>query len=228
MHKSSATVAVCGRRLLNHAPLWPACWNGKMRAGQRNGRLLRSHAGQALAAAHALRQLFAVEFVEQRLVVKQVDLGRRAGLEKVNDALGLGGKAGKTSASRRWLGRPSRRAAGGCRRAMAPRPRAVLAEEMAASDGQRIGAKCRYRIHKFSVSKRWRRDLGWPASQWSWPPNRRCQVSGRACCRPRKLIARAVGLLGENFLLLLPKRGSATFRVPSVRADARSAPEGKA
>jgi protein-disulfide isomerase-like protein with CxxC motif len=87
---------------------------------------LRRHAGQALAAAHALGQLFAVELVQQRFVVEQIDLRRRAGLEKINDALGLGREIGKAGQAAGRSG-PSNISRGRrLLRAMAPRPRAVL------------------------------------------------------------------------------------------------------
>src|SRR5206468_2185749 len=61
----------------------------KNRSGQRNRGLLRSHAGQPLAAAHLLGQLLAIEFVQERFVIEQFQMRRRAALEQINDSFGF-------------------------------------------------------------------------------------------------------------------------------------------
>ena len=57
-----------------------------------------------MTAAYAVRELFAVALVEERFVVVEIELGRAAGLEKVNDALGLWGEVrkGREGGSGRW------------------------------------------------------------------------------------------------------------------------------
>ena len=66
--------------------------------GWRGGklRLVSRHAGEALAHADGFRQLRAVQLCEVRLVVEQIELRRRAVLEEVDDALGLGRKVRET------------------------------------------------------------------------------------------------------------------------------------
>ena len=59
------------------------------RPRQRQNRLVARHAGEALPLANALRQILAVLFVEQRLVIEQVKLRRSAGHEQVNNPLRL-------------------------------------------------------------------------------------------------------------------------------------------
>ncbi len=60
-------------------------------AGERDRGLVDAHAGEPLAAADVVGQLFAVLFVQQRLVVEQVLLRRPAALEEIDDALGSRG-----------------------------------------------------------------------------------------------------------------------------------------
>ena len=59
------------------------------RADERDGRLVARHAREPLPTAHGIRKLLAVALVQQRLVVVEVELRRRAGHEQVDDALGL-------------------------------------------------------------------------------------------------------------------------------------------
>ncbi len=59
------------------------------RTDQRQARLVARHAGQTLLAANFGRQLGTVLFVQQRLVIEQVDLRRPAGLKQKNDPLGF-------------------------------------------------------------------------------------------------------------------------------------------
>ena len=60
------------------------------RTDQRQTRLVAAHAGQSLPTANFGRQLRAVLFVQQRLVVEQIHLRRTAGLEQEDHAFGRG------------------------------------------------------------------------------------------------------------------------------------------
>jgi hypothetical protein len=64
------------------------------RVGDGEVRLAGGHAGEALAHADRRGEVGAAEFVEGRLRVVQLELRWRAGLAKVDDALGLGREVG--------------------------------------------------------------------------------------------------------------------------------------
>ena len=87
---SSAIFAVCGSSSLSHAPDLPCCANLKIDGATGKARLrrdvmpvsrwpMRMESGSSVPC----------RFCQLRLVVEQVDLRRRAGLEQVDDALGL-------------------------------------------------------------------------------------------------------------------------------------------
>jgi hypothetical protein len=67
----------------------------KTRRHYRKRRLGGGHAREPLATANGLRQFAALEFVQSRLEIEQLHLGRPAGLEQVNDALGFGSEMRK-------------------------------------------------------------------------------------------------------------------------------------
>ena len=56
-------------------------------AGERERRLVAAHAGESLAAAHRVGQFLAVAFLEQRLVIEEIELRRAATLHQVDDPL---------------------------------------------------------------------------------------------------------------------------------------------
>src|SRR5207302_5895251 len=62
-------------------------------------RLRRGHAGEALAGADRIGQLGPGELLQARLVVEQIHLRRRAGLEEIDDALG-----GRRKVRQRFVG----------------------------------------------------------------------------------------------------------------------------
>ena len=62
--------------------------------GDGEGLLAGGHAGEALALADGVGEFFAAEFEEVGLVVEEIHLRRRAGLEEVDDAFGFGGEVG--------------------------------------------------------------------------------------------------------------------------------------
>ena len=64
----------------------------KSRWSDRQGLLLVGEPSEALAHPDTGREILTGEFLEMRLVVEQVHLGRTSGLEKVNDALGPRGE----------------------------------------------------------------------------------------------------------------------------------------
>ncbi len=59
------------------------------RTDQRQAGLIAAHPGQPLPFADFLRQLLPVHFVEQRFVIVQIHLRRRAGLKQKDDPLGF-------------------------------------------------------------------------------------------------------------------------------------------
>jgi hypothetical protein len=59
------------------------------RADERNGRLVARHSREPLAGTDRVGKLLAVAFVEQRLVVEQIELRRTAGHEQIDHALRL-------------------------------------------------------------------------------------------------------------------------------------------
>src|SRR5439155_16844706 len=65
--------------------------------------LVPGHAGEALAHAHAFREVLAVALVEQRLVVNQVQLRRSARHEKINDAPGFSWKVRRGKNAFEWI-----------------------------------------------------------------------------------------------------------------------------
>ena len=81
---------MCGSSSLIHVPLWPCCANLKMRRRDRetsSGPLVI--VGEPLALADRVGQVLAALLRQLRLVVEEVHLRRRAGLEQVDDALRL-------------------------------------------------------------------------------------------------------------------------------------------
>ena len=104
-HSSSATLAVCGSSSLTQAPLWP--WRANRNRLAATGKLscrevmpvsrwpLRIESGSSVPAKP----------LEQRLVVEQVHLRRRARLEQVDHPLGAGAKLGKSLAAGAELAR---------------------------------------------------------------------------------------------------------------------------
>ena len=117
--------------------------------------LRRGHAGEPLAHADRVGQLGAAQLRQLRLVVEQIHLRRRAGLEQIDHALRLGREVRQTRqsavAARRRRLREQRRAA-----PPAPMPGAGAAEEVAAGE-----SSCRSAIgsmaHSFViVSSRFR------------------------------------------------------------------------
>ena len=60
------------------------------RTRQRQAGLISRHAGQALALANRIGQLLAVLLIEQRLVVKGIEMRGAAGLKQVDDTFHLG------------------------------------------------------------------------------------------------------------------------------------------
>src|SRR5262249_52911656 len=91
------------------------------------------HAGQALAAADVVGELLAVLVVEQRLVVEQVLLRRTAGLEQVDDALGLRREVRGAEHAR---GRRGRLAGQQCAKGQAAEAEAGGREEVPARGGE--------------------------------------------------------------------------------------------
>ena len=61
---------------------------------------MRGHAGEALAGSDLVRKLAAVALDEQGLAVEQVELGGAAGLEQIDDTLGLGGEVWRAGQQR--------------------------------------------------------------------------------------------------------------------------------
>ena len=59
----------------------------KDRAREWQHGLIRGHSGEALSLANRLGQVLAVQFVQARLVVEEVHLGRTAALKQINHAL---------------------------------------------------------------------------------------------------------------------------------------------
>ena len=72
-------------------------------ARHRQRGLVARHAGEALAHAHAFREVLAIALVEQRFVVKQVQLRRSASHEKINDAPGFGWKVRRGKNAFEWI-----------------------------------------------------------------------------------------------------------------------------
>ncbi len=68
----------------------------EMRAGQRQDGLVCAHGGEALLAADLGRQRLAVLLAQPRLVIEEVQVGRPAAHEQVDDAFGLGRKMRQT------------------------------------------------------------------------------------------------------------------------------------
>ena len=64
------------------------------RANHRQARLVATHAGEPLALPHAVGQFLAVVLVQQRLVIEQINLRRRAGLKEEDHPFGFGPKMG--------------------------------------------------------------------------------------------------------------------------------------
>ena len=60
----------------------------------REGLLERGHAGDALTIADMIGEFLAVVFKKEGFGVEEVDLGRSAGLEEVDDSFGFGGVEG--------------------------------------------------------------------------------------------------------------------------------------
>ena len=76
--------------------------------------MIAGHAGEALAAAHAVGELLAVAPVEEGFVVVEVELRGAAGLEEVDDAFGFSCEVRKGGGGRRGReGRRVRRGDGG-------------------------------------------------------------------------------------------------------------------
>ena len=63
-------------------------------SGQRQRRLIPRHAGEALSHADAGRQILAVHFVQQRLVIEQIVLRRAAAHEQIDNAFALARESG--------------------------------------------------------------------------------------------------------------------------------------
>src|SRR5690606_37395417 len=59
------------------------------------GALAGGHAGEALIAFYRGWNFLAIETIEIRLVIEQIDVGEAAGLVETEDALGLGGEVGQ-------------------------------------------------------------------------------------------------------------------------------------
>ena len=90
MAMSSTIAAVCGNSSLTQVPALAVLRELEHRGGTGKRLLPGGHAGDALAHADRRRQLVAVQLLELRLVVEQVDVGRPAGHEQVDDPLRLG------------------------------------------------------------------------------------------------------------------------------------------
>ena len=105
---SSAHVARCGRKSDSSMPHWP-CLRELARAAQQRGRLLLDE-GEAHVLGHRLGQRLAVQFVELRLGVEQVDLARRAFEVDADAVLGLRRRSAAAAARADW---PRRAALGG-------------------------------------------------------------------------------------------------------------------
>ncbi len=123
---SSTIPAVCGKSSLSHAPLWP-CW-ANLKIDGATGKFfcpevivvirwpIRTESGQFHAPSLA----------DRRLVVEQIELRRRTGLEQIDDPLGPGSEvrqarqaAGRGQGIRDASGRFGRRDVGSCPDAIA-------------------------------------------------------------------------------------------------------------
>ena len=96
--------------------------------------LAGGHAGQALALADGVGEILAVDLLQLRLVVEEVDVRGAAGLEEIDDAFRLGREMGNAGGRRRWI---CTSAAISERAAMAPRPRPVSPRKLRREIGLR-------------------------------------------------------------------------------------------
>ena len=78
-----------GKGLGNLSATFSVARERKLRPGTEQLLLATGHSRDPLAATNRRRQFRPVQFLELRLVVEKVDVGRAAGHEKVNDALGF-------------------------------------------------------------------------------------------------------------------------------------------
>ena len=110
------------------------------RRGYRQPILAGGHAGDPLALADRIREILAVKLAQQRLVIEQVDLRRRAGLEHVDHALRLGGEVREARETAGALGRlragPVALASQQARQGQRPDPRRGATEELPSRDRQ--------------------------------------------------------------------------------------------
>ena len=130
---SSTIFAVCGSSSLTQVPDWPCCANSNIELRHRQRRLPH-RLRDALAHAHRVGHLRAVELREPRLVVERLELRRPARLVQEDHALGLRREVRQRRSGRRSSGRAPalrrrrHRAARGRAATRAPRrrcPRAV-------------------------------------------------------------------------------------------------------
>ncbi len=96
-----------------------------------------------------LRELFAIQFVEQRFVIEQVHLRRRAALEQIDDTLGFGGEVRKTgeSTSRVLILDAKQGLWKQAREADDPQATGRPGEELAARDRERVGQRVGREVH---------------------------------------------------------------------------------
>ena len=147
--RSSATVPRCGSRSESSMPHWPCLLNLRLRAQQRGRVFLQK--GEPHVLDQRLGQLLAVQFVELRLGIEQVDLARRAFHENEDAALARGAKCGGLGASGSTHGHAGRVADRGPSR---PSPASAAASAaIAQAAGGRLVKKSR-RVR--TRSSRWR------------------------------------------------------------------------
>ena len=94
MHRSSTIAAVCGSSSLIHMPLWPYCLKANFDGIMGKVAWPEVMPVRRWPIADRVGQFFAGEVGELGLVVEEVDLRRAAGLEQVDDPLGLGSEGG--------------------------------------------------------------------------------------------------------------------------------------
>ena len=148
-----------GKQFTEFSPAVAVAVELEDRACKRQPGLISRHPGEPLTLTDTVRQILAIQFIEQGLVIKEIDLTGPPAHEEVNDPFGFGGKmrSPENAARARVVligldsGQVPRQQGSQCRHAD---PMAGAAEKVAAGHRLKVGGGGRHH-HGTTVRSGW-------------------------------------------------------------------------